>query len=104
MRRAGLMTRLAKLERQTKVRGIPKLVFTLGEDAGEVTGYRLGNVTILRLAGETADECQRRAFDLQPHAASAAALYGPEECGQHPSDALSGPFPADFATTQPQRG
>jgi hypothetical protein len=69
------MTRLAKLERQTKRRGIPKIVFVLGEDAGEVTGYRLGNVTILRVPGETAEQCQRRAFELQPNAASAAALY-----------------------------
>ena len=92
MRRAGLMTRLAKLERRQMRRAIPKLVFALDdrEHAGEITGYRLGNVTFLRRDCETAEEALTRAFELQPDAASAAALYGPQpvpECGQ---DTLSG--------------
>lgn len=90
MRRAGLKTRLAKLESGQHRRPLPRLVFTLDdhEQAGEVTGYRLGNVSILRLAGETAEQTLARAFSLQPNAANAAALYGPQgaqECGQHPS-------------------
>lgn len=84
------MSRLSKLEGATNRRPLPRLVFTLDdhEQAGEVTGYRLGNVTILRLANETAEQTLARAFSLQPNAANAAALYGSQaapECGQHAS-------------------
>lgn len=113
--RMTLLKRIERLEGRKKRRPLPKLVFALDayQQAGEVTGYRLGNVSILRLAGETADECRHRAFELQPNAPSAATLYGPEDCGQHasgawpaltPSDALSGPETGPSGHTNPKRG
>lgn len=105
------MTRLARLESRTNVPPLPKLVFKLDdrEHAGEVTGYRLGNVTILRLATETNQHALDRAFALQPNAASAAALYGPQavpECGQHwtASGAFSGAPSGPDSHSNPKRG
>jgi len=103
--RAAILTRLERLERRNTARPFPRLIFALDErqGAGEVTGYQVGNLTVLRVRGETAKQCAARAFALQPAATSAAALYGAQgaqECGQHNSwpwpalrshDALSGP-------------
>jgi hypothetical protein len=115
---ATLKARIARLERRKTRRAFPKLVFALDayQDVGEVTGYRLNNVTVIRLAGETAEQCANRAFSLQPGTPTAAALYGPQGAPEleqpasgdwgapDPSDALSGPFPADCAHANPKRG
>lgn len=116
--RAGILARLERLERRKSARTFPRIIFALDDyqKAGEVTGYKVGKLTVLRLAGETAAETAARAFALQPAATSAAALYGhqgTQECGQHsswawpalrPSDALSGLLPADCERIRTQEG
>ncbi len=76
-RRAGLRTRLDRLEKRLERRPLPRIIFALypHENAGEITGYQAGNVTVLRLDNESAEACAKRAWTLQPGAVAIAALY-----------------------------
>ena len=88
----ALKSRLDRLEQRITRRAPPRIVFRIHDrDDGEVTGYRAGNVAVVRSEGETAQTCANRAFELQPSAGFIAAIYAKR------------PWSADEREEAPQR-
>lgn len=72
-RRAGLLTRLERVERRKRAKRFPRIVLHVGErEEAEIIGYQAGNVTLLRNGPiEPLGELQARAWGL----GSTAALF-----------------------------
>lgn len=69
MRRAGLRTRVARLQRQRQVRRMPRLIAHIYDmEPDRIIGYRGGGTFCdhhcEREAGETRSDCAIRAFDI----------------------------------------
>lgn len=68
MRRAGLRTRVARLQRQRQVRRLPRVIVHIYDIApSEIVGFRGGgtmaNLNCDRAPGEAVNDCASRAFD-----------------------------------------
>lgn len=101
-KRTALLARLERLERQQQRRPLPRLVFKLcpQEQAGEIVGFNVGNVHVVREAGETAEQCAARAFALTPTAVAIAAVYAEQpRSRQEREEARSATQPAPDTAT-----
>lgn len=76
-RRTGLRSRIERLEAQRSRRPLPRLVLRLcpQEDAGEIVGFQVGNLHVVRKAEETVADCAARAFALAPTVPFIAAVH-----------------------------
>lgn len=99
-KRAGLRTRLERLERKQVRHEFPRFVLALcgQEEAGEVVGFNVGaSLYVPRLAGESEADCAARAFALSPSSPCIAAVHAnrPERAAQRDSDLSPAPAPAE---------
>jgi hypothetical protein len=97
-KRAGLRSRLDRLERRQVRPEFPRLVFRLceQEEAGEIVGFNVGaSLYVPRLAGETKDDCATRAFALSPSSPCIFAVHAnrPERAAERDSGGSRAPTP-----------
>lgn len=65
MRRAGLQTRLARLEKRNAVRRLPQVVLAIMDcDLGDCLGFTVDGLAIYREANESAADCASRCFAM----------------------------------------
>lgn len=82
MKRAGLRTRLDRLERQRFRRPFPRIVMAIyGMPFESIIGYRAGKLTVLRAPDEPLDALQARAWALTASFAL-ETLYDAVRAGQ----------------------
>lgn len=75
MKRAGLRTRLARIERHKVRRKLPRVVLAIYNRGDEdVMGFSAGKVSVMRLPGEPLQALQARAWELTG-AVTLATLY-----------------------------
>lgn len=66
VKRAALLSRVKRLERRIVRRPLPRVILALyeQEEAGEIVGFAVGNLRVLREGHESVDDCAKRAFEL----------------------------------------